>query len=200
MTGAPATFFVSQKSAACQEVALLLSGPLMPTSRTVSAFSGPARALSKLSGTVFVFSGPAYALPKLSGTVSAFPGPARALSKLSGTVSAFSGPASSFPRPSGTIIVLFGPARALPRLSGTIIVFFGPDSSFPTGLNHTVRWWQSVAGCLSTLGPPALALPPLRGGPLPLQARVLTAPKQRRHLLTTVPRSKYFRSSLWSQS
>ena len=50
------------------------------------------------------------------------------------------------------------------------------------------RWWQSVAVCLSALGPPALALPPLRGGPLPLQARVLTTPKQRRHLLTALHR------------
>ena len=36
-------------------------------------------------------------------------------------------------------------------------------------------------------GLPALALPPLRGGPLPLQARVLTAPKQRRRLQTLRP-------------
>ena len=36
-------------------------------------------------------------------------------------------------------------------------------------------------------GLPALAFPPLRGGPLPLQARVLTAPKQRRRLQTLRP-------------
>ncbi len=184
MTGAPATFFVPQKSAPCQEVALVLSGPLMPT-----------------SGTAFVFSGPVCALPRLSGTIIVYFGPARALSKLSGTIFAFPGPACALPMFSGTIIVFFGPAYALSMLSGTIIVLFGPDSNFPTGLNRPVRWWQSVAGCLSALGPPSLALPPLRGGPLPLQARVLTAPQQqRRHLLTTVPRSKYFRSSLWSQS
>ncbi len=182
MTGAPATFFVPQKSAACQEVALLLSGPLMPTSGTAFVFSGPARALSKLPGTIIVLFGPASSFQRPSGTVFAFFGPACALLRLSGTVFAF-----------------FGPVRALLRLSGTIFAFPGPASSFPTGLNRPVRWWQSVAGCLSALGPPALALPPLRGGPLPLQARVLTAPQQRRHLLTTVPRSKHFRSSLWPQ-
>ena len=45
----------------------------------------------------------------------------------------------------------------------------------------------SPAGCLSALGPSALALPPLRGGPLPLQARVLMAPKQSRRLQTQCP-------------
>ena len=52
---------------------------------------------------------------------------------------------------------------------------------------------EEVAVCLSTLGPMALALPPLRGGPLPLQARVLMAPKQRRHLLTQRPFDLSFR-------
>ena len=42
-------------------------------------------------------------------------------------------------------------------------------------------------------GRSALALPPLCGGPLPLQARVLTAPKQRRHLLTQRPFDLSFR-------
>ena len=188
MTGAPATFFVPQKSAACQEVALVLSGPLMPTSGTAFVFSGPAHALPRLSGTVFAFPGPAYALPRLSGTIYASPGPAYALPRLFGTVIVLFGPDKALSKLSGTIYASPGPAYALPRLSGTIIVFFGPDSNFPTGLNRPVRWWQSVAGCLSALGPPALALPPLCGGPLPLQARVLTAPQQRRHLLTALHR------------
>ena len=45
-------------------------------------------------------------------------------------------------------------------------------------------------------GRSALALPPLRVGPLPLQARVLTAPKQRRHLLTQRPFDLSFRVCL----
>ena len=43
--------------------------------------------------------------------------------------------------------------------------------------------------CFSTLGPSALALPPLRGGPLPLQARVLTVPKQNLRLRNRQPPS-----------